>query len=296
MQTVLKSIISVFEEMLAYETLWAIPGSSLKSIAAMFQRNRMLPSELLKDESNMFEVLKLKNEVKKYLQEKKGFLVGINGDFQYPERLREAKYPLELFYYKGDMGLLDSPCVSVVGTRECTEEGIKRTKRLVNELVDNEYTIVSGLASGIDTVAMETAITSNGNTIGVIGTPIDEYYPKENKSLQDRISSKYLLMSHVPFYRYHTEAFNTKKRYFPQRNVTMSALSSATIIVEASDTSGTLTQARACIDQGRKLFILNSCFKNTSISWPKKYEKLGAIRVNKLDDILNALNNSSTRK
>ena len=228
--------------------------------------------------------------------EKRGFLVSVHGDFQYPKRLREAKYPIELFYYKGDLGLLDSPCVSVVGARKCTEEGIKRTKRLVKGLVENKYTIVSGLASGIDTVAMEATITSKGNTIGVIGTPIDEYYPKENKLLQDEVSSKNLLMSQVPFYRYYKEPFLSKKRYFPERNVTMSALSFATIIVEASDTSGTLAQAKACLDQRRKLFILNSCFENPNISWPRKYEELGAIRVHDLDDILNVLNNSTTKK
>ena len=73
--------------------------------------------------------------------------------------------------------------------------------------------------------------------------------------------------------------------FFPERNVTMSALTEATIIVEAGDTSGTLIQARAALHQGRKLFILDSCFRNPSISWPQKFADKGAIRVMDYDDI-----------
>ena len=85
------------------------------------------------------------------------------------------------------------------------------------------------------------------------------------------------------------EPFSARKYYFPRRNATMSALSQATVIVEASERSGTLTQARAAINQGRKLFILNSCFEDTKISWPRKYEAKGAIRVRDIDDILKVL-------
>ena len=131
--------------------------------------------------------------------------------------------------------------------------------------------------------------TEGGRTIGVIGTPINENYPKSNKQLQECVAQEHLLVSQVPFYHYAHEPFTHKKRYFPERNETMSALSEATIIVEASDTSGSLTQARACLQQGRKLFILNSCFENREISWPSTYEKRGAIRIRELDDILEAL-------
>jgi DNA processing protein len=147
-------------------------------------------------------------------------------------------------------------------------------------------TLVSGLAEGVDTVALETAIKCNMNVIGVIGTPIDEYYPKKNKNLQEDIAAKHLLMSQVPFYKYYTQPFQTKHIYFPERNATMAALSLATVIVEASDTSGTLYQARACMEQKRPLFILNSCFENQAITWPQKYEKQGAIRVNDINDII----------
>lgn len=289
MQHVLGNTISIFDEVIAYETLWGIQNETLRTISSMFKINKVLPTQLLKQKTDMFETPKIKEEVTKFVSGKKGFSVSVYGDFQYPMRLQEAKYPIELFYYKGDLGLLESPCVSVVGARKCSEDGKKRTRKLVQGLIEHGYTIVSGLATGVDTVALSTAIESKGNVIGVIGTPIDQYYPKENKELQDKISSEYLLISQVPFYRYHMEPFKSKRNYFPQRNETMSALSEATIIVEASDTSGTLTQARAALAQNRKLFILNSCFENKNITWPKRFEERGAIRVNSIDDITNVL-------
>ena len=285
MSVAIKNTVSLFDEMIAYETLWAIPGASLKSIATIFKEKRRLPSELLEYESDLFEVPKIKEEVIQFLSKKSGFSICVNGAFQYPQRLREAKYPIELFYYKGDIGCLDSDCISVVGSRKCSEDGMRRAEKLVKGLVEENYTVISGLAKGIDTVALKTAINSRGRVIGVIGTPLDEYYPKENMELQDEIASKHLLISQVPFYRYEKEPFSNKRNYFPQRNETMSALSLATVIVEASDTSGTLTQARACLDQGRKLFILNSCFERDDISWPSRYLKRGAIRVKDFSDI-----------
>jgi DNA processing protein len=93
----------------------------------------------------------------------------------------------------------------------------------------------------------------------------------------------------VPVLRYANQHVPQNKLFFPERNVTMSALTEATVIVEASDTSGTLTQARAALQQGRKLFILDSCFARNDISWPTNYESKGAIRVKEPSDIWKAL-------
>jgi len=91
--------------------------------------------------------------------------------------------------------------------------------------------------------------------------------------------------SQVPVLRYAEQHIGQNRLFFPERNATMSALTEATIIVEASDTSGTLTQARAAIHQGRKLFILNSCFEYPAITWPARFEAQGAIRVRNMDDV-----------
>lgn len=280
-------IISPYDEMVAYETLWALQKQTLKKLSEMFKTAHTLPTEILAQQADLFDDVKaLRTEVVKTLSNKKGFSVCCNGDYHYPDRLRAAKYPIELFYYKGQIGILNNRCISVVGARSASEEGQRRAARIVKELIAHDFTIVSGLARGIDTAALQAAIQFGGKVVGVIGTPIDQYYPKENQPLQDKISDNYLLISQVPFHRYSVQSFQAKRVYFPERNETMSALSEATVIIEASERSGTLTQARAALNQGRKLFILNSCFENKSITWPERFEKKGAIRVHSVDDII----------
>jgi DNA processing protein len=286
----LDNVINPFEEAIAYETLWAIQGMTEKKLADYFRDSYRLPSEILQQIKGIIpdeDLVNLEKEVREFLLKKKtNFSICINGDFQYPDDLRKAHHPIELFYFKGNLDLLSTKSLSIVGARKASSEGILRAKRLAKELVANDFTVVSGLAAGIDTSAQTSTIESQGKTIGVIGTPIDSYYPKENKELQDKISSEHLLISQVPFYRYANETFNNHKHYFPRRNITMASISLGTIIVEASDTSGSLTQARACIQQKKKLFILESCFQNKQIKWPAYFEDLGAIRVKSTDDIL----------
>jgi len=286
--------VSTWEELIAYEYLWNEQAGSLKRLSELFKAFQVLPSELLEQSATelFWKKSSFDNEIsviKEYIRTQGNFSVCINGTFQYPTKLRDAKYPLELFYYQGDLDLTESRCISIVGSRSASEDGKHRAAKLASGLAKEGFTIVSGLARGIDTAAMESAIEAGGNTVGVIGTPITQTYPKENQALQKFIAKKHLLISQVPFYRYSYEPFLSKRRYFPQRNSTMSALSEATIIVEASERSGTLTQARACIQQGRKLFILNSCFENRDITWPEYYSNRGAIRVRDFSDIYDSL-------
>jgi DNA processing protein len=286
-----QNAVSLWNEFLSYETLWGWKKGSLKDVADLFRTRDGLPScvlDTLRSES-LFDVDELVREVERCLSRLSGFSICLNRAFQYPPRLREARHPPELFYYRGDLGLTESRCVSVVGARSATDDGLRRAAKLARGLAVAGFTVVSGLAKGIDTAAMTAALEAGGHSIGVIGTTITESYPKENRALQERIAGEHLLMSQVPFYWYSREPFRLKRRYFPERNATMSALSEATIIVEASERSGTLTQARACLGQGRRLFILNSCFENPRITWPARYEKEGAIRVRDFDDVFSVL-------
>jgi DNA processing protein len=262
--------VSPFEELLAYEYLYSQNGTTLNSITRNTVHANRLPSEVMKECTGFIKPDEL-SVVEDYLQSKKGFSVAINTTPSYPTKLMVSKRPTPLFYYRGDLGLLEARSVSIVGARKASNDGIARAKRLGRELAEREIVVVSGLARGIDTAALESAISQKGKVIGVIGTPIDEYYPKENKLLQDTIARAHLLASQVPFYRYAHQSFKSKRLYFPERNELMAAISDATIIVEASDTSGTLTQARACLAQGRPLFILRSCFENSGVSWPSRF-------------------------
>lgn len=287
-----KSTYSPFSELVAYEYLWSEKGASFKTIADILTKQGILPSNAIVKKYGFFlpdQYKTIERYIKKIISNSGRFSILLKEDAQYPKRLLDAKYPIDLFYYRGDLGLLESRCISVVGTRQVSSDGMKRTKKVTTLLVKEGYTVVSGLARGVDTIALTTALEKSGNVIAVIGTPITEYYPRENHELQERIANTKLLISQVPIYRYNHQSFDAKRSYFPARNITMAAIAEATVIVEASDTSGTLIQARACIEQGKKLFILNSCFENRNISWPEKYEAKGAIRIKDIDDLLQHL-------
>ena len=252
-----------------------------------------LPSDLL---ANPDEALRFSSKTRELLRDRgvAHFGVRINGAGEYPLKLRDAQYPVELLYYRGWWDLVETRSVAIVGSRKPSEEGLRRTEQLVRELVRDGFTVVSGLATGIDTAAHLTAIANKAKTIAVIGTPLSECYPKENKDLQEYIAQKHLLISQVPVCRYVEQDYRANRLFFPERNITMSALTEATIIVEASDTSGTLIQARAAIRQKRKLFILDSCFQRSDLTWPETYLRRGAIRVKDYGDIRRHLIEQST--
>jgi DNA processing protein len=284
--------ISPLEELGAYEALWDEPKTTFKTLSDKFAaRPGAVPSDFVPPAKA--------RECAAFVQEKfqqaeiTRFGVRVHGAGDYPEKLRDAAHPIELLYYQGWWDLVESRCVAVVGTRKPSPEGIVRTRRLVRELVKDQFTVVSGLAAGVDRVAHETAIECEGRTIAVIGTPLSHAYPRENADLQQRIARDFLLISQVPVRRYETQDYRMNRLFFPERNVTMSALTEATIIVEAGDTSGTLIQARAALQQGRKLFILDSCFRNPLISWPQKFADKGAIRVMDYNDIRHHLSHQT---
>lgn len=281
------------KEMAAYEALWSTAGATFKTIAETFLRNEgKTPSELVEPDVIEETLSQVLSELKKAKID--DFGVTVHGTADYPEKLRNAKYPLEFYYYQGNHDLAYShKSVAVVGSRKPSEDGVRRARKLVKLLASHEFTIFSGLAEGIDTVAHTTAIDAGGRTVAVLGTPITETYPQSNASLQKIIANDFLVVSQVPILRYLKRNFNFNRIFFPERNATMSALADATVIVEAGETSGTLIQARAALYQGRKLFILDSCFNNPNITWPAKFEKLGAIRVKDFDTILNELHSTT---
>lgn len=290
--------LSPMREMGAYEWLWSQHSEhskpSFKVLAELFGQNPgALPSELVEEQDAISCARKvLERFAKKGIR---SFSVRLNGVGDYLSELRDAANPLEMLYYQGEWDLAYSPRrVAIVGTRNPSEEGIRRTRKLVSLLVKDHFTIVSGLAKGIDTVAHTTAIENGGETIAVIGTPLDHVYPKENLELQQKIAREYLLVSQVPVLLYASRSWRWNREFFPERNVTMSAMTQATIIVEAGETSGTLIQARAALAQKRKLFILESNFQNPALTWPHRLEEKGAIRVREFNDIRAALSSETT--
>jgi DNA processing protein len=278
-----------FKEILAYEALWADKDTSFKSLATLFKK---YPNSRPSDFITGNKIEPLSNDIKSFVMGSNTHYktnILINGTFDFPTQLKDAKEPIELLYYTGDLTLLNTKCIAIVGTRTPSKEGLETTEYITSNLVTDDITIVSGLAAGIDTKAHTTAINGKGRTIAVLGTPLNKVYPKQNEDLQNKIAKEHLLLSQVPFYRYSKQDHRLNRFFFLERNKTMSALTEATIIIEAGETSGSLTQATAAVHQGRKILIWDGCFENANISWPNKFLEKGAIRVRDYQDIRKAL-------
>lgn len=192
---------------------------------------------------------------------------------EYISRLTDIEHkhaPAQL-YYEGDWSLITSRTkVSVVGSRDASPEGLRRSSIISKALVDHNIIVVSGLAKGIDTVAHRTAIDHGGKTIAVLGMPLDVVFPPENEQLLNEIKSNHLAISQFPSgHQYH-------KSDFPARNRTMALISDATIIVEAKENSGTRHQGWEALRLGRSVFIMENVMNDASLTWPKQMLDYGA--------------------
>lgn len=183
----------------------------------------------------------------------------------------EAKNAPAALYATGDLSLLRrGPRVAVVGSRGASEEGLRRARLLAAALVKHEMVVVSGLAAGIDAAAHTAAIDAGGRTIAVLGTSLTESYPRENAPLQARIMREHLALSQF------LAGSPTTRKNFPLRNRTMALLTDATVIVEASENSGTLHQGWEALRLGRLLFLMESVATNETLTWPREMIQYGA--------------------
>lgn len=188
----------------------------------------------------------------------------------------------------GDFSLLTSGHkVAVVGSRNASEQGIERAEIIACKLVEYGITVVSGLARGIDTVAHTSAIDCGGRTITVLGTALSVASPRANASLLDTIKREHLAISQFP------EGNQVYRSNFPIRNRTMALISDATIIVEASESSGTKSQGWEALRLGRHLYFLENVATDPKLTWPKKMIEYGAqvLTRGNLDLILEELPN-----
>jgi DNA processing protein len=271
-------------ELGSYESLCLRPGATFKTLAEWVGATSSgRPSELVEED----EAIHCMRMVRRHFSQAGTHDIGmrLQGTPDYPARLLDARHPLRAFYFRGDWNLLATPTVAVVGARQLTQEGRARTRRLVQRLVEDGFTIVSGLAAGTDTVAHTTALEMGGKTIAVLGTPIHKTYPRENTALQQRLAETFLVISQVPVLLYDAKDWRYNRKFFPERNITMCALTDASIIVEIGDSNGTFIQSKAALDQGRPLFLLNNCFGKADVAWPAQFEKRGAVRVREYEDI-----------
>ncbi len=271
-------------ELGAYEALWARERTTFKSLARLFREHPgTLPSDLVpEDEARENGRRALEIAVAAGVGD---FDVSVHGQPTYPQRLRSAAHPVELLYHEGRLSLLLRRCIAIVGTRQPSARGARLAADLARRLAQGGCVVLSGLAQGIDTAAHLAAIEAGGSTAAVLGTPLTMCFPPANAGLQRRVARDHLLVSQVPIVCYSRQTVAMKRQLFRERNATLAALAEAVVIVEAGDRSGALICARHALEQGRKLFVLDHCFLDPTLGWPRKLAERGAIRVHGLDDI-----------
>lgn len=170
-------------------------------------------------------------------------------DTVYPLELKGIYNPPTLIFYQGDLSLLNSPKLAFVGTRNASQTGTQSIQKIIKEL-GNRFVIVSGLARGIDTAAHIASLKNGGQTIAVIGTGLDQYYPKENRDLQNYIAKNHLLLSE------YEPGARPLKYHFPERNRLIAGLSSAVVVAEAKMRSGSLITCERALEEGRDIFAI----------------------------------------
>ena len=177
---------------------------------------------------------------------------------------KEAKYAQSVFYDGKIKMPFKQDRVSVIGSRNASKHGLDRAKAISKLLAENDVTVVSGLARGIDTEAHTIAIDCMGSTVAVLGTPLNKTYPSENAELQTYIMENHMAISQYPV------GHATTPKDFAIRNRIMALISDATVIVEAGESSGSLYHGWESIRLGRPLLI---CKENEHRGWAKKMVK-----------------------
>ncbi len=229
--------------------------------------------------------INLDQEIKKI--EKEDLKILTIKDKDYPKLLKEIYYPPALMYYRGKLtSEADDFSLGVVGTRKITNYGKQVTPAIVRNLTDNGMVIVSGLALGIDSLAHETCLESNGRTIAVLGSGLDKanIYPWHNQYLVDKIVDQGgLVLSEFPI------GTPPLRPHFPQRNRVVSGLSLGILVIEAPIKSGALITARYALEQNREVFAIPGKIYDNNAIGPNNLIKMGAKLITCAEDILEAL-------
>jgi DNA processing protein len=198
----------------------------------------------------------------------------------YPARLRSIADPPPCLYVKGEIRQEDDKAVAVIGTRSASHYGRRVARDLCRGLASLGFTVVSGMARGIDGVAHDAALNSGGRTIAVLGSGVDRAYPPEHQKLYHRISEQGAVISELPLGA-PPLAFN-----FPARNRLISGLSAGVVVVEATEKSGSLITAAVALEQGREVFAVPGEVGSSRSRGGHRLIRQGAKLVENVDDIL----------
>ena len=203
---------------------------------------------------------------------------------QYPKKLKNIQHPPKKLYCIGNLDLLNSNTIAIIGSRNCSIYGEKVAKDFSEKLSFNNITVISGLAKGIDTFAHIGTLKNNAKTIAVLGSGLDNIYPNENIGLYKSIILKGGLI--ISEYELGTKPL---KQNFPARNRIISGLADAVLVIEAKQKSGTKITVDFALEQGKDVFVIPGNIYSKNSEGTNELIKQGAIPVTNYEEILEML-------
>jgi DNA processing protein len=271
-----------------------IPGIGLQTQGRLWAQHRD-PSELFSLRANELESMGVSSDASGALTSRRyrpmaeeildwaaredcGVL--LRGEAGYPSLLQEVYDPPLVLYARGRPEVAELPSVAIVGTRRPTFYGLQMAEGLAADLAEHGVCVISGLARGIDGAAHRGCLDAGGSTIAVLGCGIDVVYPREHRNLTERILKNGLLLSEFP------PGTSPSPQNFPVRNRIISGLGLGTLIVEASEYSGSLITARLTMEQNREVFALPGNLTSPQSFGPNFLIKQGAKLVQSWRDIV----------
>jgi DNA processing protein len=212
-----------------------------------------------------------------------GLGILMESDSDYPERLRQIPDPPGVLFMAGELESRDALAVAIVGTRHATQYGLLMAEKLAGGLAQAGYTVVSGLARGIDAAAHRGAMAAGGRTIAVLGSGILNLYPPEHAELAGQVRNCGAVLSEAP------PRMPASAGMFPQRNRVITGLCLGTIVVEAAEQSGALVSATHAMEQGREVFAVPGRVDSRMSRGCHRLIRDGATLVESVDDVLEQL-------
>jgi DNA processing protein len=201
-------------------------------------------------------------------------------DNRYPRQLLEITDPPIILFAEGNIGLLKSNKVAVVGTRHPSSQGVEHAVNFSRDIANNGFCVVSGVAAGIDRHAHLGALQGKASTIGVVGTGIDIQYPKGNLDVYGQILQSGLLLSEYPL------GTQPTVHSFPRRNRIVAGLSLGVLVIESALDGGSLITANLALEMGREVMAIPGSIHNPVAKGCNKLIKSGAKLVENVNDII----------
>lgn len=269
--TLFRRLLDFFGDM---ESIFGASVSQLTKVEGIGNRT----AERIRASLHSFDV-----EKELSLSEKLGVWIINLQDERYPPPLKAVYDPPPVLYVKGTLMRQDSLAMAIVGSRRCSHYGSEQANRFAHLLASAGFTIVSGLARGIDTASHRGALAAQGRTIAVQGCGLANIFPTENKKLFEQIAEKGAVISELPL------TYDPLSENFPGRNRIIAGLSMGVLVVEATYRSGALISAQAALENNREVMAVPGRIDSPGSAGCHKLLKQGARLIDSIEEVMDAL-------